>query len=213
VATKGSGLKIVVLRCRNAEAFTQSYSAPDGGVELFCPLTTPVVLGDVIVVELVCKDLPNRVMLKGTAKKWRASLPRLRIRAGVTVQVDASEQPKVDFILQTLSGERPKAPRRKHTRLPVGLPVSVRLEDQTRSRSAILREISVNGGLLEGIAQPALGTQLVLRLDPPGSEQPMELAGRVLYHADKDGTGIKFLFREGGGSRRLRELIRRFKKT
>jgi hypothetical protein len=39
----------------------------------------------------------------------------------------------------------------------------------------------------------------------------MELSGRVLYHAGPGLTGIKFIFREGGGSRRLRELVRRFK--
>ena len=37
------------------------------------------------------------------------------------------------------------------------------------------------------------------------------LLSAVLYHAGGDQTGIKFLFREGGGSRRLRELVRRFK--
>jgi len=212
VATKGSGLTIVVLRCRNAEAFSQAYSDAKGAVELFCPHTTAIEVGTEVVVELVCKDLPNRVMVKGKATKWRSALPRLRVRAGVTVAVDTSEKPKVDFILETFSGTRPKAPRRKHARLPVGLPVMVRLEDQARSRSATLQEISVSGGLIEGITQPEIGSQLVVRLNPPGSEQPMELACRVLYHAGKDGTGIKFLVREGGGSRRLRELVCRFKK-
>jgi hypothetical protein len=39
----------------------------------------------------------------------------------------------------------------------------------------------------------------------------MDISGRALYHAGEGLTGIKFLFREGGGSRRLRELVRRFK--
>ena len=46
---------------------------------------------------------------------------------------------------------------------------------------------------------------------PPGGLTPMGISGRVLYHSGGDQTGIKFLFREGGGSRRLRELVRRFK--
>ena len=39
----------------------------------------------------------------------------------------------------------------------------------------------------------------------------MDISARVLYHAGEDGTGLRFLFREGGGSRRLRELVRRLK--
>jgi hypothetical protein len=39
----------------------------------------------------------------------------------------------------------------------------------------------------------------------------MSISGRVIYHAGAGQTGLKFMFREGGGSRRLRELVRRFK--
>ena len=34
---------------------------------------------------------------------------------------------------------------------------------------------------------------------------------RVVYHAGVNQTGVRFIYREGGGSRRLRELVRRFK--
>ena len=55
------------------------------------------------------------------------------------------------------------------------------------------------------------GPEVVLEVVPPGGLTPMGISGKVLYHAGKDQTGIKFMFREGGGSRRLRELVRRFK--
>ena len=76
---------------------------------------------------------------------------------------------------------------------------------------AELREISVSGGLLTGPIQPPVGTDIVMELAPPGSEAPFDLSGRVVYHAGPNQTGVKFLYREGGGSRRLRELVRRFK--
>ena len=38
-----------------------------------------------------------------------------------------------------------------------------------------------------------------------------DLSGRVVYHAGEHQTGVRFIYREGGGSRRLRELVRRFK--
>lgn len=166
-----------------------------------------------MVVELVCKALPNRVMIKGSVVSWRQALPRLRVRAGATVRFDSSEAQKVAFVIETLKGVRPPTPRRKHTRLPVALAAKLRLDAQPATLDAELREISVSGALVGGIAQPPIGTDVVLEFLPPGGESPMDLAGRVLYHAGDDGTGIRFLFREGGGSRRLRELVRRIKQA
>ena len=39
---------------------------------------------------------------------------------------------------------------------------------------------------------------------------PMDITGRVAYHSP-GGVGIKFIYRDGGGSRRIRELIRRIR--
>jgi tartrate dehydratase beta subunit/fumarate hydratase class I family protein len=52
---------------------------------------------------------------------------------------------------------------------------------------------------------------VIVEIVPPGGVTPMSISGRVLYHAGPNQTGVKFMFREGGGSRRLRELVRRFK--
>lgn len=166
-----------------------------------------------MVVELVCKALPNRVLIRGTVVSWRPALPRLRVRAGAVVKFAAEEAQKRDFVLETLGGKRRPTPRRKHTRIPIGLPAKLRVGNDPDSLVADLREISVSGALVSCPVQPPLGTDVVLEIVPPGGMTPMDLAGRVLYHAAPDQTGIKFLFREGGGSRRLRELVRRFKTT
>ena len=56
-----------------------------------------------------------------------------------------------------------------------------------------------------------LGAEVVLELLPPGGAAPMPITGRVAYHAGDNGTGLKFIYRDGGGSRRIRELIRRIR--
>ena len=76
---------------------------------------------------------------------------------------------------------------------------------------ADLREISANGALVCAPVVPPLGTEVVLDLVPPGGVAPMAITGRVIYHAGPGQSGLRFVFREGGGSRRLRELVRRFK--
>jgi len=164
-----------------------------------------------VVVELACKGLPNKVLLRGVVMSWRPALPRLRVRAGASIRFAADETAKRDFVLQTLMGERPETRKRKHTRIPVGLAVSVRVGNEPEAISAELREISVSGGLFFATVQPAIGTDVIVDIVPPGGIAPMSISGRVIYHAGSGQTGLKFMFREGGGSRRLRELVRRFK--
>ena len=204
-------MNILRVRCRSAEEFLSLYSSdhPDG--ILFCPTTTEMPCEAAVVVELACKCLPNKVLLRGVVMSWRPALPRLRIRAGALVRFSPDEAAKRDFILQTLMGARQAAPKRKHTRIPVGLSVRVRVGNEPESIEAELREISVSGGLVATSVQPAVGTDVIVEIVPPGGIAPMSISGRVIYHACPGQTGVKFMFREGGGSRRLRELVRRFK--
>jgi hypothetical protein len=206
-----TNLNILRVRCQSAEEFRNLYQAdqPNGG--LFCPTTKQLTEGTPVVIELVCKFLPNRVLIRGSVVSWRPALPRLRVRAGAVVNFAPEETPKRDFVLETLGGQRTPTPRRKHTRIPIGLPVRIRIASDPDAVPADLREISVSGALVACGSQPPLGTDVVLEITPPGGVTPMDISGRVLYHAGTDQTGIKFLFREGGGSRRLRELVRRFK--
>jgi hypothetical protein len=104
--------------------------------------------------------------------------------------------------------------KRRHTRLPVEIPVRFRCAGSSEYRDSGLSEISVGGALLATPGQPLpLGSEVYLELTPPGGVGQMEIAGRVAYHAGADGTGIRFVYRDGGGSRRLRELIRRLRQS
>lgn len=202
---------ILRVRCHSLEEFEEHYltSPPNGGI--FCPTTTELAPATSVVVELACDGLPNKVLIRGTVLSWRPALPRMRVRAGAEVEFEADEVPKRDFVLETMRGSRPPTRRRKHTRIPIGIPVKVRENNHVDAVEAELREISVSGGLLTGTIQPPVGTDIVMEIVPPGSEAPFDLSGRVVYHAGPNQTGVKFLYREGGGSRRLRELVRRFR--
>jgi Tfp pilus assembly protein PilZ len=204
-------VNILRVRCRNLEEFEEYYlpDLPTGGA--FCPTTTELAIGTPVVVEMACDGLPNKVLIRGVVTAWRPALPRMRIRAGATVAFDAEEAAKRDFVVQTLRGNRPPTRKRKHTRIPIGIPARVRATSELEFTDAELREISVSGGLLYGPLQPPIGTDVVMEITPPGSEASFDLSGRVVYHAGVNQTGVRFLYREGGGSRRLRELVRRFK--
>ncbi|MCS6915202.1 MAG: PilZ domain-containing protein [Myxococcales bacterium] len=203
-------MQILKARFRSREEFDEAYAAelPNGG--LFVPTTTPLKPGEEVIVEIFCEGLPNKVMIKGEVKSWRPALPRLRVRAGALVAFPPEEVEKKNFLLAALGGE--VVPRkRRHARIPVEVPVRYRQLDTIESKPGELAEISVGGALLRSDqAMPPLGADVVLEVLPPGGAVPMSIAGRVTYLTEA-GAGVKFLYRDGGGSRRIRELIRRLR--
>jgi Tfp pilus assembly protein PilZ len=202
-------MQILKARFRGREDFMEAYQPDPPTGALFVATTTPLDADEAVIVELVCDGLPNKVLFRGTVLAWRPALPRLRVRAGATVAFAPDEDEKRRFILQTLSGER-QPTRRRHTRIPVAVPVRFRLPGSADMRSGDLTEISVGGALLRAPRVAELGTEVVLEILPPGGAAPMPITGRVAYHVPS-GTGLKFIYRDGGGSRRIRELIRRIR--
>jgi Tfp pilus assembly protein PilZ len=203
-------MHILKVRCRTASEFLDSYTRdlPQGG--LFCPTTAMLKTGEEVIVELNVAGLPNKVLIRGQVKWWRPALPRLRVRAGALVEFDAEESDKRDFVLGTLEGTREPARRRRHTRIPIEIPVRFRLNESAEFRESALTEISVGGAVLKTAEPIPLQTEVILELTPPGGVGPMAIAGRITYH-NGTASGLKFLYRDGGGARRIRELLRRLR--
>ena len=201
-------MEILRIKCDDKAAFDDHYLGEfhEGG--LFCPTTKALEVGKDVLIELVSKALPNRVMIKGQVAAWRPALPRLGVRAGAQVQFACDEGSKRDFILASFSG-RLDSPKRRHPRIPIDQPVRIR-SDQSGQVTARMREISVNRALLADAEPLPLGATLTLSFVPPEAVSPLDISCKVLYHVGSAGMGVKFIFRDGGGARRLRELVRRF---
>ncbi len=204
-------MQILKVRFRTNSEFAESYQADLSGGGLFCPTTTPLRAGTPVICELTVPALPNKVLIRGTVKAWRPALPRLRVRAGATVEFASEEAEKRDFIVETVKGTRAAAPRRKHTRLPVELPVRWRRVEIPDFQTGGLSEISVGGALLTAAEKLELGVEVILEVTPPGAVSPLAIAGKISYHSPTGAMGVKFQYRDGGGSRRLRELVRRLR--
>jgi Tfp pilus assembly protein PilZ len=204
-------MNIIKVRFRSKAEFMKHYNEelPNGG--LFCPTTQKFEAKDPVVMELNVDGLPNKVMIRGHVVWWRSALPRLRVRAGAMVEFDADEGQKRDFILDVFKGARKSAKRRRHTRLPVHIPVRWRPADSADMREAGISEVSIGGALLKTDEDLELGSEVIIELTTPGGSVPVAIAGKVAYRAQGEGSGIKFLYRDGGGSRRIREVIRRIK--
>ena len=141
------GMQILKARFHSREDFDEAYNSelPHGG--LFVPTTTPLATGDQVVVEIFCKGLPNKVMLRSEVKTWRPALPRLRVRAGALVAFLPEESDKRSFMLAALDGEV-IARKRRHTRMPVTIPVKFRTAGNLEVQDGEMVEISLGGALL-----------------------------------------------------------------
>jgi Tfp pilus assembly protein PilZ len=203
-------MQFLKARFHSRDEFLEAYSREMAHGGLFIPTTTPLEPGTPVVIDLTCSGLPNKVLLRATVHSWRPALPRLRVRAGALVAFEAQEREKREFVLATLGGAIQSPPRRKYTRIPVSVPVKFRLVDSTELVDGEMVEISLGGALVKTETRLPEETDLVLSILPPGGIAPMEIAARVAYLAPGR-LGVKFLFRDGGGARRLRELIRRIR--
>jgi len=204
-------MKIIKVRFRSKAEFMKHFNEELEHGGLFCPTTTGFETGDEVVVELAVEGLPNKVMLKAHILWWRPALPRLRVRAGAMVAFDAEEAHKKEFIFDVVRGQRRDVRRRRHTRLPVFIPVKWRPLGTVEMREAGISEVSVGGALLKTDEPLATGDEVIIEMTIPGGSAPISISGKVTYHSDGDGCGVKFLYRDGGGSRRIREVIRRIR--
>ena len=177
------------------------------------PQPIPLQENQEVILEVSAPALPNKVLIRGIVRSWRPALPRLRVRAGAVVEFDSSEAEKRDFIIETIAGERTPSSRRKHTRLPVAIPVRYRIADSADLIDSQLSEISVGGAMLGTPTPLPLDTDVILEIIPPGAVKPISISGKATYHLPNGGTGLKFLYRDAGGSRRLRELVRRLRQA
>ena len=204
---------MVILRLRIKSADEWRELAPSESVSepVFVPTTDELHAGQSVIVEISSNLLPNKVLIRGTVQSWRPALPRMRVRAGATVQLDGEEQTKLTFLHEVLSGKRTDVPRRRHHRLPVSVSCRYRITNSPNFVESAISEIGVGGALLTTQDPLPIDTELTLEVTPPGGAAPIAIAGRVSYHVPSGGSGLRFVSRDGDGDRRLRELIRRLR--
>lgn len=204
-------MNILRLRIKSADEWKELAPSDSVTEPIFVPTTDELNTGEQVIVEISSNLLPNKVLIRGSVQAWRPALPRMRVRAGATVQLDNDEQTKLTFLHDVLSGRKTDVPRRKNSRLPVQFACRYRVASSSQFVDSAISEIGVGGALLTTSSPLPLDTELTLEVTPPGGAAPIAIAGRVSYHAPSGGSGLRFVSRDGDGDRRLRELIRRLR--
>lgn len=204
-------MNILRLRIKSADEWRDLAPSESVSEAIFVPTTDELKTGDSVIVEISSNLLPNKVLIRGLVNAWRPALPRMRVRAGATVQLAPDEQTKLTFLHDVFTGKRTDVPRRKNSRLPVHFACRYRIASSSQFVDSNISEIGVGGALLTTSTPLPLDTELTVEVTPPGAAAPIAIAGRVSYHAPSGGSGLRFVSRDGDGDRRLRELIRRLR--
>ncbi|MBX3160031.1 MAG: PilZ domain-containing protein [Deltaproteobacteria bacterium] len=202
---------ILKLRIRSADEWRELAPGDTVAEPVFVPTTDELEPGQQVIVEVSSQILPNKVLVRGAVQAWRPALPRMRVRAGATVELATDEQTKLTFLHDVFSGKRTDVQRRRHHRLPVNVTVRYRVAHSSSFVDSAISEIGVGGALLTTHEPLPIDTELTLEVVPPGAAAAIAIAGRVSYHVPSGGSGLRFVSRDGDGDRRLRELIRRLR--
>jgi len=202
---------ILKLRVRSADEWRELAPGDSVTDPMFVPTTDELEPGQQVIIEVSSQLLPNKVLIRGAVQTWRPALPRMRVRAGATIDLAPDEQSKLTFLHEVFSGKRTDVARRRHHRLPVSVSVRYRVANSPAFVDSAISEIGVGGALLTTSEPLPIDTELTLEVTPPGAAAPIAIAGRVSYHVPSGGSGLRFVSRDGDGDRRLRELIRRLR--
>jgi PilZ domain-containing protein len=202
---------ILKLRVRSADEWRELAPGDSVTDPMFVPTTDELEPGQQVIIEVSSQLLPNKVLIRGAVQTWRPALPRMRVRAGATIDLAPDEQGKLTFLHEVFSGKRTDVARRRHHRLPVSVSVRYRVANSPAFVDSAISEIGVGGALLTTSEPLPIDTELTLEVMPPGAAAPIAIAGRVSYHVPSGGSGLRFVSRDGDGDRRLRELIRRLR--
>jgi uncharacterized protein (TIGR02266 family) len=205
-------MRILRARYQSGEDFLRHYQPSLTGGGVFYPTREAIALGEPLIVEVRFPGLSNKQMIRGFIAWRRAGKHRTKLRAGLGIEFHAAESKRRDFLIAVAKGEIVDMITRRHRRLPVQLTASWRVVFDRETHHSHVEDIGPGGAFLRTTQFFPPGTEIVLDVTPPGSLRPLEIAGRVAWtrHTDgEEGIGIEFKSRDAGGTRRLKELVRR----
>jgi uncharacterized protein (TIGR02266 family) len=205
-------MRILRARYGSGEEFLQHYEGALTGGGVFFPTREAMPAGEQVLVEVRFPGLSNKQILRGFVAWRRVGKHRTKQRAGLGIEFHAAEARRRDFLLAVARGEIVEMVTRRHRRLPVRLVAHWRVVCDREVHQSLVEDIGPGGAFLRTGELLPPGTEVVLDVTPPGSLRPLEIAGRVAWtrHSDgEEGIGVEFKTRDAGGTRRLKELVRR----
>jgi len=206
-------MRILVDRYRSTEELSERYLAQFEHGGIFYPTREPLPLGEVLVLDFRIPNLRDKLLVRGMVAWRRPGRRRTGVRAGIGVEFLATESAKRDFLLTLASKDAEDLTgQRRFRRLPTEIRVDWRIPETPTRRLSQLDDIGPGGAFILTQDLQDVGTSVVLEVIPPGARAPLAIEGRVAWNSESpghEGVGVEFCWRDSGGLRRLKELVRR----
>jgi len=197
---------------RTRQQFLDAFDTQHQGGLVFCPTRRRLPVGFPVSVMVRLGRRRPPLQLQGVVVWRRSGKHSQKIRAGVGVEFSEAEHAKLGYVMAaTDAGDEMKS-RRRHERIPLRLSVAWKPEGAAETFQGTLRDIGRGGAFVSTGEEINSETSVVLEVAAPGAAVPMPFVGRVAWTGqagDETGFGLEWRARDAGGSRRIRELVRR----
>jgi len=209
-------MNIVRAKFSDSPSFLRNYQStfPGGGV--FIPTRKKYELGSSVVVDVRFPDLRSRVLVRGVVAWRRAGKRRTKLRAGIGVEFLNADRKKTEFLVGVAHGEIVDLIQRRHRRLPVVISVDWRAKSDRNWHISAVEDIAEGGAFVRTTEFLPVGTSVILEIVAPGGQNKIAIEAMVAWtrHTPgEEGMGVEFRRRDIGGTRLLREVVRRIERV
>jgi len=196
----------------NGAAFLEHYlpELPNGGI--FFPTRKPLAIAEPVVVSIRLGKRRSPTLVRGHVVWRRPGKHSTKTKAGIGIEFLPTETQTRDYLVSVARGDSSEAIARRHQRLPVELPILWAVPGALQDNTGGLRDIGRGGAFVKTEQQLPDETDVVLKVAPPGAEVAMPLQARVAWKGHpggENGFGVEWKARDAGGTRRIKELVRR----
>jgi len=205
-------MTIIKAHFPSGTAFLANYLSDlsDGGI--FFPTRKPLAIGETVVVAIRLGRRRSPTLVRGRVAWRRPGKHSTKVKAGIGIEFLANEGQTREYLLSVARGDSEEMLSRRHQRLPVELPVLWQVPGALVDNAGTLRDIGRGGAFVKTQDPLPVESDVVLKVSPPGAEIAMPLSARVCWkgHPGGDnGFGVEWKARDAGGTRRIKELVRR----
>jgi Tfp pilus assembly protein PilZ len=208
-------MTILKAKYSDGQALISAFQTDPQHCCLFIPTRKKLPLGTPAIVDVRFPELRSTIMVRGFIAWRRAGKNRSKLRAGLGVELLASESKKIAFLMGVARGEIVDLSQRRHRRLPVEIRAGWRLKSERDWHVSQLDDIGEGGAFVRTTNFLPVGSPLLLEITAPGGERTILIEGRVTWtrHTPgEEGIGVEFRRRDSGGVRLLQEIVRRLER-
>jgi Tfp pilus assembly protein PilZ len=209
-------MNIIKTHFRSGEDLLEHYLGDFAHGGLFIPTRRTLAVGESIVISVRVGPRRSPMLLRSVVAWRRPGKHLTKTRAGIGVEFLPSETQKRDYLLAVARGNTAESSARRHQRLPIDLPVHWQIPGTLQNNPGVLRDIGRGGAFVMTVERVSVESDVVLKVAPPGAEVEMPVSARIAWitpgESVEPGFGIAWKARDAGGTRRIKELVRRMER-